>query len=183
MQPTQGRAWFSLWLKGRWVTVFASMVDGSGPLEFPELREHPMPGGFRVNKSRAQLAGSAALRSCFCAPQPQMSLRTTKYFLCNDRCTKPDSTNDRLGIAFFVNLSNTVQKIEDNTPMRTSIEIDDKLMEAALKATGFKTKREVVEEGLRALIRIKSQTEIRKLRGKYEWVGDLDAMRRDRGPR
>lgn len=76
-----------------------------------------------------------------------------------------------------------MQKIEDNTPMRTSIEIDDKLMEAAIKATGFKTKREVVEEGLRALIRIKSQTEIRKLRGKYEWVGDLDAMRRDRGPR
>ena len=64
--------------------------------------------------------------------------------------------------------------------MRTNIVIDDKLMEAALKATGFKTKREAVEEGLRTLLRLKRQTELRKLRGKYEWVGDLDAMRRDK---
>jgi len=63
--------------------------------------------------------------------------------------------------------------------MRTNIEIDDKLLEAALKATGLKTKRAVVEEGLRALIRIKTQSAIRQLRGKHEWVGDLDAMRRD----
>ncbi|HPU53390.1 MAG TPA: type II toxin-antitoxin system VapB family antitoxin [Burkholderiaceae bacterium] len=62
--------------------------------------------------------------------------------------------------------------------MRTNIVVDDKLMEATLKATGFKTKREAVEEGLRTLLRLKRQTELRKLRGKYEWVGDLDAMRR-----
>jgi Arc/MetJ family transcription regulator len=53
-------------------------------------------------------------------------------------------------------------------------------MEATLKATGLKTKREAVEEGLRTLLRLKQQTELRKLRGKYEWVGDLDAMRRDK---
>lgn len=53
-------------------------------------------------------------------------------------------------------------------------------MEAALKATGIKTKREVVELGLRTLLRLKQQTDLRKLRGKYEWVGDLDAMRRDK---
>ena len=64
--------------------------------------------------------------------------------------------------------------------MRTNIVVDDKLMEATLKATGFKTKREAVEEGLRTLLRLKRQTELRKLRGKYEWVGDLDAMRRDK---
>jgi len=64
--------------------------------------------------------------------------------------------------------------------MRTNIVIDDKLMEATLKATGFKTKREAVEEGLRTLLRLKRQTELRKLRGKYDWVGDLDAMRRDK---
>lgn len=64
--------------------------------------------------------------------------------------------------------------------MRTNIVIDDKLMEATLKATGIKTKREAVEEGLRTLLRLKQQTELRKLRGKYEWVGDLDAMRRDK---
>lgn len=64
--------------------------------------------------------------------------------------------------------------------MRTNIVIDDKLMEATLKATGIKTKREAVEQGLRTLLRLKRQTQLRKLRGKYEWVGDLDAMRRDK---
>lgn len=62
--------------------------------------------------------------------------------------------------------------------MRTNIVIDDKLMAATLKATGIKTKREAVEQGLRTLLRLKQQTELRKLRGKYEWEGDLDAMRR-----
>ncbi len=51
---------------------------------------------------------------------------------------------------------------------------------AALKATGLQTKREVVEQGLRTLLRLKQQTELRKLRGKYEWVGDLDRMRRNK---
>lgn len=64
--------------------------------------------------------------------------------------------------------------------VRTNIVIDDKLMQATLKATGIKTKREAVEQGLRTLLRLKQQTELRKLRGKYEWEGDLDAMRRDK---
>jgi Arc/MetJ family transcription regulator len=64
--------------------------------------------------------------------------------------------------------------------MRTNIVIDDTLMAAALKATGLQTKREVVEQGLRTILRLKQQTELRKLRGKYEWIGDLDAMRRSK---
>jgi Arc/MetJ family transcription regulator len=64
--------------------------------------------------------------------------------------------------------------------MRTNIVIDDKLMRDTLRATGLKTKREVVEEGLRSLLRLKRQAEIRKLRGKLNWQGDLDAMRSDR---
>ena len=64
--------------------------------------------------------------------------------------------------------------------MRTSIVIDDKLMVATLKATGIKTKREAVEQGLRTLLRLRQQTDLRKLRGKYEWEGDLDAMRREK---
>ncbi len=63
--------------------------------------------------------------------------------------------------------------------MRTNIVIDDELMERALKVSGCKTKREAVEEGLKLLIRMSVQQEIRKLRGKIEWVGDLDEMRRD----
>lgn len=64
--------------------------------------------------------------------------------------------------------------------MRTNIVIDDKLMEETLRATGLRTKREAVELGLRTLLRLKQQAEIRQLRGKLEWQGDLEAMRRDR---
>lgn len=63
--------------------------------------------------------------------------------------------------------------------MRTNIVIDDKLMKETLRATGLKTKREVVEEGLRTLLRLKRQEEIRRFRGKLNWQGDLDAMRTD----
>jgi Arc/MetJ family transcription regulator len=64
--------------------------------------------------------------------------------------------------------------------MRTNIVIDDQLMREALRATGLKTKRAAVELGLHTLLRLKKQAEIRKLRGKLEWQGDLGAMRRDR---
>jgi Arc/MetJ family transcription regulator len=64
--------------------------------------------------------------------------------------------------------------------MRTNIVIDDKLMRDALRASGLKTKREAVEEGLRTLLRLKRQEEIRKFRGKLAWKGDLGAMRTDR---
>ena len=64
--------------------------------------------------------------------------------------------------------------------MRTNIVIDDKLMRDTLRATGLKTKREAVEEGLRTLLRLKQQAEIRRFRGKLEWKGDLHVMRSDR---
>ena len=63
--------------------------------------------------------------------------------------------------------------------MRTNIVIDDKLMRDALRATGLKTKREAVEHGLRTLLRLSRQAEIRRLRGKLDWQGDLNAMRTD----
>ncbi len=61
--------------------------------------------------------------------------------------------------------------------MRTNIVIDDQLMADALKATGIQTKREAVEEGLRALIKLRKQGGIRALRGKVKWEGSLDDMR------
>lgn len=63
--------------------------------------------------------------------------------------------------------------------MRTNIVIDDKLMRDTLRATGLKTKREAVEEGLRTLLRLKQQEAIRSLRGKLKWRGDLNEMRTD----
>jgi Arc/MetJ family transcription regulator len=65
--------------------------------------------------------------------------------------------------------------------MRTNIVIDDKLMRETLQATGLKTKREAVELGLHTLLRLKRQGEIRRYRGKLNWNGDLDTMRRDTG--
>lgn len=63
--------------------------------------------------------------------------------------------------------------------MRTNIEIDDKLMADALLATGFKTKREAVEFGLKTVLKLKQQEEFRQFRGKLNWEGNLDQMRRD----
>src|SRR6476646_10793637 len=67
-----------------------------------------------------------------------------------------------------------------NTHMRTNIVIDDRLMELALRVSGVRTKKEAVELGLRTLVRLGKQAQIRRLRGKLPWPGDLDAMRTDR---
>lgn len=64
--------------------------------------------------------------------------------------------------------------------MRTNIVIDDELMQRALEATGARTKKEAVELGLKTLIRLKEQAEIRKYRGKLTWSGDLSELRSGR---
>lgn len=65
-------------------------------------------------------------------------------------------------------------------PVRTNIIIDDQLMAEALHASGFKTKKEAVEQGLKLLVQRSKQQEIRKLRGKVKWEGNLEEKRRDR---
>jgi Arc/MetJ family transcription regulator len=64
--------------------------------------------------------------------------------------------------------------------MRTNIEIDDKLMAQAIKLTGLPTKRAVVEEGLRLLVRVRKQAQALKALTGLGWEGDLDEMRQDR---
>jgi Arc/MetJ family transcription regulator len=64
--------------------------------------------------------------------------------------------------------------------MRTNIEIDDRLMRDAMRVSGGKTKRAVVEAALRLLVQTKAQAAIRRLRGQVEWDGDLDVSRLDR---
>ena len=61
--------------------------------------------------------------------------------------------------------------------MRTNIEIDDKLVSQAMRTSGARTKKAVVEAGLRLLVKTHSQTAIRKLRGKVQWEGDLNGSR------
>lgn len=61
--------------------------------------------------------------------------------------------------------------------MRTNIVLDDNLIQRAQALTGIKTKREVVHEALRLLILLREQKEVRALRGKAPWDGNLDDQR------
>lgn len=64
--------------------------------------------------------------------------------------------------------------------MRTNIVIDDDLMDEALKVSHLKTKKDAVEEGLKLLVQRNKQENIRNLRGKLRWNGDLEEMRTDK---
>lgn len=61
--------------------------------------------------------------------------------------------------------------------MRTNINIDDALLEKAMKMSKAKTKKEAVERGLEELIKQAAREDMRALRGKVDWEGDLDEMR------
>jgi len=63
--------------------------------------------------------------------------------------------------------------------MRTNIVIDDALMNDAKRVSGFHTKKKTIESALQLLIKVKSQSFIRKYRGKLKWEGDLESMRKD----
>lgn len=64
--------------------------------------------------------------------------------------------------------------------VRTNIVLDRKLVEAGLRATGLKTRREVVDFALRELLRHGQQKNLLALKGKVTWEGDLAKMRADR---
>ena len=61
--------------------------------------------------------------------------------------------------------------------MRTNIEIDDRLMKKAIRASGAKTKKATVEAGLRLLVKLQEQEKVRELRGIGRWEGDLEQSR------
>ena len=65
--------------------------------------------------------------------------------------------------------------------VRTNIVLDSKLVEAGLKATGLKTRRQLVDFALRELLRHKQQEKLLSLKGKVAWEGDLEVMRSARG--
>jgi Arc/MetJ family transcription regulator len=65
---------------------------------------------------------------------------------------------------------------------RTNIVIDDALMRQAMQVSGARSKREAVELGLRTLVRLQQQGEIRSFRGRLRWEGDLEALRHDLDP-
>jgi Arc/MetJ family transcription regulator len=64
--------------------------------------------------------------------------------------------------------------------MRTNVVVDDDLMESALRASGLRTKKDAIEEGLKLLVQLKRQKEIKRYRGKLKWSGSLEEMRLDK---
>jgi len=64
--------------------------------------------------------------------------------------------------------------------MRTNVVLDDELVDRARELTGIRTKKGVITEALKLLVRIREQQGILELRGKVDWEGDLDEMREGR---
>lgn len=64
--------------------------------------------------------------------------------------------------------------------IRTNIVLDEKLVNAALKATKLKTRKALIDYALREVLRHAQQKELLKLRGKITWEGDLDESRTGR---
>ncbi len=73
-----------------------------------------------------------------------------------------------------------VLKYTHGWAMRTNIEIDDDLLSRAMTASGLKTKRAAVEEGLRLLVRVRNQVKALNLLGGLGCDGDLNKMRQGR---
>ena len=63
---------------------------------------------------------------------------------------------------------------------RTNIVLNDELVADAMRLTGLKSRRALVDYALRDLVRRKKQRDLLKLAGKIHWEGDLNEMRRQR---
>jgi Arc/MetJ family transcription regulator len=63
---------------------------------------------------------------------------------------------------------------------RTNVELDEKLVDEAMRLTHIGTKKELVNTALRELVRRAKRKRVLALEGKVNWVGDLDEMRRGR---
>ena len=61
---------------------------------------------------------------------------------------------------------------------KTTVVIDDKLINEAIKIVGARTKREVIEKGLRELIKTRNREALRKELGTYDINLSLDKLKR-----
>lgn len=62
--------------------------------------------------------------------------------------------------------------------MRTNVEINDKLMKKAQKLSNIKTKREVIEKALEQYVKALQRKDMLNIRGKIDWDGNLEEMRK-----
>jgi Arc/MetJ family transcription regulator len=64
--------------------------------------------------------------------------------------------------------------------MRTTLNLDDVALEAAMKDSEGRTKTEVVNQALRRFARAKRRRQLLDLRGQVEWIGNVDDLRKRR---
>jgi len=64
--------------------------------------------------------------------------------------------------------------------LRTNIELDEKLVNEAMKLAHMKTKKELVNYALRELVRKIKRKKLLVLKGRVEWTGNLNEMRKSR---
>ena len=64
--------------------------------------------------------------------------------------------------------------------LRTNIELDEKLVNEAMKLTHKKTKKELVNYALEELVKRLKRKQLLDLEGKLEWTGDLGEIRKSR---
>lgn len=58
--------------------------------------------------------------------------------------------------------------------MRTNIVLDDELVQEAMRLTGIRTKRALVQEALRTLIEVKKRRKLSELRGRIQFAPGYD---------
>ncbi|MBD2499056.1 type II toxin-antitoxin system VapB family antitoxin [Anabaena azotica] len=61
--------------------------------------------------------------------------------------------------------------------MEDNLAINEKLIEEAINVTGLQNKQEVIELGLKTLIKLKQQEKIKAYRGKLQWDDNLEELR------
>jgi Arc/MetJ family transcription regulator len=64
--------------------------------------------------------------------------------------------------------------------VRTTLDLDDSALAAALKAAPGRTKTSIINEALREFARRRRVRRLLEFRGRVHWEGDLDALRRRR---
>lgn len=67
--------------------------------------------------------------------------------------------------------------------MRTTLNIDDETLAQAMKVAGGKTKTQVINEALREFARRRRIRGLMEFRGKAEWTGNIDELRKRRRSR
>jgi len=64
--------------------------------------------------------------------------------------------------------------------LRTNIELDERLVDEAMKLTRKRTKKAVVNYALEELVRQIKRRKLLDIEGKVRWAGNLHEMRRSR---